>query len=826
MKKNKELELAYEYVQYTNRNIFLTGKAGTGKTTFLRSLKERTQKRMVVVAPTGVAAINAAGVTIHSFFQLPFGPIISEKIAGRKINNPSFKQKFYKSKINIIKSLDLLIIDEISMVRADVLDAIDEILRRYKNRFLPFGGVQLLMIGDLQQLAPVVKNDEWALLREYYPSLFFFHSKALQEANLVSIELKTVYRQSDDYFLKILNEVRDDKLSKESYNQLHQRYIPDFSPDEKEGYITLTTHNNSANKINEARLKKIGGRIKKFKAVIDGKFSEHAYPTDQEIALKVGAQVMFVKNDSSPEKRYFNGKIGVVSHFEDDSIVVKCEGEEDIYTTPEKWENIKYSLNNKTQEIEEKTEGTFIQYPLRLAWAITIHKSQGLTFEKAIIDAAAAFAHGQTYVALSRCKTLEGMVLSTKISESAIICDTLVSDFNKQVEENQPDEEKLKSAKYAYQLNLIEELFSYKQLSYRIERLERILEDHKSSYQGNITPTISKIRKDILPEITSIARGFINQVQNISTENPDLEKNEHFQERIKKAASYFFKYHNDNIISILQNSSFESDNKVSKKAINEALNHINESLKIKQESLKDCINGFKLSSFIEVKAKAAINEKESIAKQSAKHHYKDIETKHPDLYSMLKFWRNEEATERNVPHYQIASQKMLQGIANTLPTSYSELISINGIGKVKASFYGDDIIEMVEEYILENGITKEKESEQKTIIKKPKKKKNWERSFELYKEGKSMEEIAKEQGFVISTIENHLFRFVLDGNIAIDELIEDNIVKEIRQCIKENPEADSLSEIKQLLPESISYGQIRMVRKLMETTETTPDKSQ
>ena len=307
---NKELDLAFEFVQYTNQNIFLTGKAGTGKTTFLKSLKSRIMKRMVVVAPTGVAAINAGGVTIHSFFQLPFGPIITEKVAGHKIENPNFKKKFNKRKINIIRTIDLLIIDEISMVRADMLDAIDEVLRKYKNRFLPFGGVQLLMIGDLQQLAPVVKDDEWNMLRSYYNSMYFFNSKAIKESSMVTIELKHIYRQKDDVFVKILNEVRNDKLTQESYDILHQRYIPDFKPKEEEGYITLTTHNNSANNTNKEHLDRIKNKSKFFKATVDGTFSEYSYPTDYDLELKLGSQVMYVKNDSSPEKRYFNGKIG------------------------------------------------------------------------------------------------------------------------------------------------------------------------------------------------------------------------------------------------------------------------------------------------------------------------------------------------------------------------------------------------------------------------------------------------------------------------------------------------------------------------------------
>lgn len=829
MSKNKELDLAFDFVQYTNRNIFLTGKAGTGKTTFLKSLKDRSHKRMVIVAPTGVAAINAGGVTIHSFFQLPFGPIITERNGGKRSDKSNFKQKFYKSKIRLIKTLDLLIIDEISMVRADVLDAIDEVLRRYKNRFLPFGGVQLLMIGDLQQLAPVVKDDEWSMLRPYYQSMFFFDSNAIKEANLISIELKHVYRQSDGVFLNILNEIRNDKLSQASYDLLHNRYIPDFEPKEEDGFITLTTHNNSANIINEKRLAKLSTKSKFFKASIEGNFSEHSYPTDFNIELKKGSQVMFVKNDSSAEKRYFNGKIGIITSFDTDAIVVKCEGdEEEIYTTPERWENIKYTINEETKEISEEFVGSFTQFPLRLAWAITIHKSQGLTFEKAIIDAASAFAHGQTYVALSRCKTLEGMVLSTKISESAIICDRTVSSFNQQVEENQPDENKLVEAKNSFQFDLISELFNYKQIDYRFRRMERIIAEHGAAIHGNIKENLLNTQRETLPQLTGIANKFLHQVIDLSSINPDIENNEALQDRIKKASTYFFEQQAEKIITKIKESSFESENKASKKVFTEALADLMETINIKQKSLNACMHGFSINTVMDVKAKAALDETEKPAKKSKKQDFKDVETKHPELYSLLKYWRNEEASVREVPHYIVASQKMLNGIANLLPTTYPELLKIKGIGKVKAAQYGEEIIEMVKEYMLENGIEKGDtiEDEQKnTILKTPKKKKEPKTpshiiSLELFKSGKTIEEISLERGLVYSTIKGHLTKHVMTGEVKLEELMNPVNIPLIEKCIRENPElTKSTSELKALLPDDIDYSDIRLVREMMKESE-------
>ena len=412
---NQDLQLAFDFVKYTNRNIFLTGKAGTGKTTFLKDLKQLSPKRMIVVAPTGVAAINAGGVTIHSFFQLPFHPYIpafylpDNNSTGQSDQNDPPGYKMSREKISIIKSLDLIIIDEISMVRADPLDAVDSALRRYKDRFKPFGGVQLLMIGDLQQLAPVVKDEDREIIGEYYDSFFFFGSKALCSTDYLTIELKHIYRQNDQIFIDLLNRIRDNKVDQDVLTELNKRYIPDFDADSGGGYITLTTHNYQAQEINDLKLDKLPGKPHKFKATIKDEFPEFSYPNASELILKTGAQVMFVKNDLSADKLFFNGKIGKVKSFEDDIIVVKCpEDDFNIRVEMAEWQNVKYSINEETKEIEETVIGTFTQFPLRLAWAITIHKSQGLTFDRAVIDACAAFAHGQVYVALSRCRTLDG----------------------------------------------------------------------------------------------------------------------------------------------------------------------------------------------------------------------------------------------------------------------------------------------------------------------------------------------------------------------------------------------------------------------------------
>jgi ATP-dependent exoDNAse (exonuclease V) alpha subunit len=425
---NRELELAEEFVRHTNCHIFLTGKAGTGKTTFLHAIKSKTPKRLVVTAPTGVAAINAGGVTLHSFFQLPFGPFLP----GGEVHTG--QHRIRREKKNLIRSLDLLVIDEISMVRADLLDGVDSVLRRYRRSDLPFGGVQLLMIGDLHQLAPVVKQAEWQMLKEHYATPYFFSSAALGRTELIPIELKHIYRQSDPRFIELLNRVRDNRLDPEILRQLNARHIPGFTPKAGEGIITLCTHNSGADAINAAKLEALKGRGRRFDAEAEGDFPEHAYPTAGTLEVKMGAQVMFIRNDMSADKRYFNGKIGEVTGIASDRIEVLCPGDREPITVEKStWENIEYTVDPATAEISQKVIGTFRQYPLKLAWAITIHKSQGLTFDKAVIDAQAAFAHGQVYVALSRCRTLEGLVLSAPLTGVAIQTDRAVQRFVKEI---------------------------------------------------------------------------------------------------------------------------------------------------------------------------------------------------------------------------------------------------------------------------------------------------------------------------------------------------------------------------------------------------------
>ena len=413
---NEIFDLAFRFVTETSENIFLTGKAGTGKTTFLKYLKEHCAKNIIIAAPTGVAAINAGGVTLHSLFQLPFHPFLPTKVSKDELLG---KIRYNRQRQQLLRKMELLIIDEISMVRCDVMDAIDTILKSVRrNHNMPFGGVQLLCIGDLHQLPPVAQNQEWSILQEYYASPFFFDSLAVKEQMPLLIELTKIYRQKEDSFVSLLNKVRNNNMTADDFEDLHLRYDPNFRPPANEKYITLSSHNKPAELLNQKELERLFTPPFTYNAVIEGDFAEHLYPVDAALVLKVGAQVMFLKNDLVL-KRYFNGKIGVIKTLEKEKIIVDCDGTE-IIVGLETWENSRYVLNKTDGKLEQEITGAFTQFPLRLAWAITIHKSQGLTFDKVMIDAGAAFSSGQVYVALSRCTSLDGIVLLSKIATSSI----------------------------------------------------------------------------------------------------------------------------------------------------------------------------------------------------------------------------------------------------------------------------------------------------------------------------------------------------------------------------------------------------------------------
>lgn len=801
MSKNPELELAVQFIEKTDRNLFITGKAGTGKTTFLHKIKQESLKRMVIVAPTGVAAINAKGVTIHSFFQMPFGPILPNQIA----NTSNAQRKFSKTKIDIIKSLDLIIIDEISMVRADLLDGIDQVMRRYKNRNKVFGGAQILMIGDLQQLAPVVRPNEWSLLQSHYNTVYFFSSKAYQEANVVSIELKHIYRQKNEDFIKILNEIRTDTLSDMSAKILNKNYNPSFSPTKEEGYITLTTHNNRANLINESELNKLKIKSSFFNAEVSGKFNENAYPNAERLELKVGAQVMFIKNDSSTDKKYYNGKIGIITAISKESVTVKCANEiDEIVTEKETWSNINYSINEETKAIKEEMIGAFSQIPLRLAWAITIHKSQGLTFEKAIIDAEASFAHGQTYVALSRCTSLEGLVLKTPITSSAIINDSTVSVFNEGVEENHPDESVLNESEKHFQLNLISEILDYQPLLYPITRLIDIFYNNRTSIKGDVIDHLQTIKDDGIVALMKISNGFKNQLNTLSEDNVLPQNSSQIQERFIKAITYFLNTTKNNIQKPLDTITFSTDNKAVKKDFSKQFDSLQEKLEEKLFALQKMTKGFKVQEYLQVRANAVLQKTEPIKKK------KVASKRDPILALKLRELRDSIAKSLEIAHFQIFTQETLYALCDDLPRTEKELLKVVGMGKTRVLKYGEEILEAIEVYCKDNGINRL--NEQKKEDKKPTK----QISFELFKAGLSIKEISKERSLTVGTIENHLANYISSGDIDVLELIPLKRYKNIRNQVETAGEVKGLTALKEKVDGSVTYMELKMVLMSME----------
>ncbi|TAJ14231.1 helicase [Marinilabiliaceae bacterium JC017] len=824
MAQNPQLQLAYNFIQYTNRNVFLTGKAGTGKTTFLHTLKQNLPKRMIVVAPTGVAAINAGGVTIHSFFQMPFGPIIPSDAVANEAHITSKRidsnvKKFSRQKINIIKSLDLLVIDEISMVRADLLDGIDEVLRRFKDPSLPFGGTQLLLIGDMQQLPPVIKDEEWNLLRNYYSTGFFFGSRALQKSNYISIELQHIYRQSDSSFITILNEIRESKLSRQSLEALNKRYRPQFEPSSDEGYITLTTHNSRANSINQQKLVQLKGKSHFFKAEVANDFPEYTFPTEARLELKSGAQVMFVKNDPSPEKEFYNGKIGIITGFDDDTIYVRCpDSSIPIEVAPIEWVNTKYTIDENTKEINETIIGTFKQYPLKLAWAITIHKSQGLTFEKAIIDANAAFAHGQTYVALSRCKTLEGLVLSTRISEEGIICDRMVANFNDDIHQNQPDNTTLLQSKRSYEYSLLTELFNFDTILRSLNRCDRSIYENEKLLMGNILNQVTIIKTRLQQELVGVSQKFNPQLQYLFQQSNTIETNHPLQERIKKAAVYFSEKTQSILLDTLDQTSFSTDNQAVRKTIKERLNQLTELAAIKHECLTACLHGFETRDYLSARAKAHI---QAPAKKRSTTDEPDIDTvKYPKLFHQLRTWRKGVADEADKPAFWVASQKVLVQITNQLPLNFLVLRNIKGIGKKKLNEFGPQILAIVNDFVLTNNLMEtarklndQAEEIQSTSTKnKADKKPTQEVSYELFKEGQSIEAIARQRSLQPTTIESHLARYIETGELEIHQFVSKEKLDAITQFFKKNDNM-KLNDAKQYFGNKVSYADLKFVQK-------------
>ncbi len=640
---NAKAQLALDYVASTNTTVFLTGKAGTGKTTLLQQIKQEAKKKLAVVAPTGVAAINAGGMTIHSFFQIPFGPLIPGGDSRPEVH-------YSPEKKDLLYNLELLIIDEVSMVRPDIIDQIDLILRNIKESNHPFGGVQLLLIGDLSQLSPIIREEEWAMLSRFYSNPYFFNSQVLKKMPYIRIELDHVYRQKEQIFVDILNEVRNQTLSSENLTILNERYRPNYIPSAIEPYITLTTHNSIANQLNTEYLAVLEGDTFEFKAVIKGDFPKDAYPTETELKLKVGSQVMFVKNDNSAEKLYYNGKIGTVNRIEGSSVFVTCGSENELAVEAQEWSNIKYKLED--EQISETNAGSFAQIPLKLAWAITIHKSQGLSFDKAIIDVSEAFAHGQAYVALSRCRTLSGMVLRNPIAAQNIINDPSVIRYNEQAQQNIPD---LEADREKYSAFLLSELFNFNGLKKRVQEFENLL---------NTT-------------IITVAEKTARQ----------LKLNE--SERILKAADYFLNELKQAAESL--HSQIPALIGTSKEGAAKA-DHLLQWIMARISLMEHfSTNDFSASAYRKAIASVTKPGHSYVKALNAKPNEK--------LYEQIIEWREKTAEKETIMPTAILSERTAAAIAEKLPATVKALSAIKGVGPQKTTQYGPELIQMIRSFL-------------------------------------------------------------------------------------------------------------------------------
>jgi hypothetical protein len=817
---NEMFQLAVQLVNQSRRNIFLTGKAGTGKTTFLKHIREGCPKQMAVVAPTGVAAINAGGVTIHSFFQLPLSPFIPEAKAfsgneSETTNRHTLlsRLRLTSDKKKIFQELELLIIDEISMVRCDTLDAIDTILRHVRLQHnKPFGGVQVLLIGDMYQLPPIIPDNEWSLLSSFYKSPYFFDSRVLKNDQPVYIEFDKIYRQKEEQFISLLNQVRNNELSAEGIALLEKRFQPASGNIRHHGYIILTTHNYKADAINLEELQKLSGKTFFYRAEIDGEFYEKSYPADELLHLKEGAQVMFLRNDMDKSKRYFNGKIAVVTRLEADKIVVRCTNEErEIEVKKERWENIRYSWNKNTRMLDEEVLGSFTQYPLRLAWAITIHKSQGLTFDKAIIDAGEAFSAGQVYVALSRCTNLDGMILQSRIGISSLRCDERIVRFSQIKTSLDWLKKELNESGKSYQRDILLALFDFKSIIGSAKELLEYLVEHRTSFNIESLTWLENLVESLLA-IQDTAEKFHPQVLSFFAQPLPPEKNNALQERIKAAATYFINQI-EQLLRVIQKSPAITDSRQHAKEYNESTKELFAQLCAKKQLMAACNGQFDTEAYHQLKRKIVVPPLSVNAYSGTSEQQLQTENPHPDLYYELKKLRDGFCAKKNLPVYMVAGSKTLDEMARFLPQSLEELKQISGFGEAKIAAYGQQFLDIILKYC-DHRQLKSRISE-KTPKRKRKEKSDTvpsdtkSESFRLYKEGKSVLEISKERKLTVQTIEGHLAYYVRNGSIKIDDLISSDKLALIVPALKEF-NGNSITPIKEQLGDTIGFGEIRL----------------
>lgn len=752
---NSRFELALQFAHFTHRHLFLTGKAGTGKTTFLKQLRETTTKKIAVLAPTGVAAINAGGMTIHSFFQLPFGPFIPGALSGwnpaqqSSTNEHSLLKniRFNASKRDLLLQLDLLVIDEVSMVRSDTLDAIDIVLRHFRKQpYLPFGGLQMLFIGDLFQLPPVAGREEWGILQQVYKSPFFFDALVMQEAKPLYLELTKIYRQEDERFINLLNRIRNANPTQEDIDHLNSHYNENFQPKKEENYITLTSHNAKADAINRKALEELKGKSKIYKAEITGDFNERSSPAEVELNLKEGAQVMFIKNDKGEERRYYNGKIGIIHKMTSETITVKCPNEEDEITVEkEEWKNIRYSFNKEKDRLEEEELGTLKQYPLRLAWAITIHKSQGLTFDKAVIDAGESFAAGQVYVALSRLRSMDKMVLCSKIYASAIQTDYRVIQFAQSEMDEAHLVKVLQEEQDQFASKMLVETFNFQKVISDIDNFSEAVPERTISDKYNAIQWSIRLQKSMQEQL-EIGQKFMSQLNYLLLNDKDK-----LHKRTQAGAEYFLKFlsgKNEEVLEMIK----EYRPKQRTKKFIEDLGIISLGLTRKMNALKQ-----------------AVMISEGISRND-------------NLREILK----------NINQQSQEGKSSVDEKTDGNSNSATPLTSTSS--KNSSSKNGDVEIGVSEP----SSKTEKKKGESKMI------------TLELFREGLTIPQIAEKRELVVSTVENHLSTFIETGEVSIQELIEEDMLIKLIVLMQKNPDK-TLSEYRDLVPEA-SFHQLRAVR--------------
>lgn len=786
-----------EMVEKTNRSLFVTGKAGTGKTTLLRRIVQNEFKKAVVVAPTGVAAINAEGMTIHSFFQLPIDPVLPTAESYRSL---IASQKIRSRKRSLFKEIELLIIDEVSMVRADLLDEIDAVLRHYRHRRdVPFGGVQVVFFGDLYQLPPVVTEAEMRIMGQYYNSLYFFNAHVIQEARPVMVELDTIFRQKDKRFIELLAQIRNNSLTPEMFELIKSRLDTNYNYDEMGDSVVLTTHNAKADAVNQEQLSKLKTKIRKFKAKIEDEFPEKSYPTDGELELAVGARVMFVMNDKQPEKRFYNGMIGEIEEIGQDGVLVRAMDSGDkIEVGQETWENRVYDINKETNEIVEKTIGKFHQLPLRLAWAITIHKSQGLTFDKVVIDSSAAFASGQVYVAFSRCRTLEGITLTSLVNPTSLRVDGRISSYCNTALPPEAFEEQLKEDKQAYGRQVMIDLYDLRPFYAMVLDLKAKTTGHSSSFSDGFVDFIETLANKA-SSMASVASKFAYQLQTLQLE--DLPK------RVEAAAGYFGPLLDETVDS-LRSGKFVSENQALADIFEDSIKEIFEFVDKKRFIIKRCAADCSVDNFFEVRRNFRPEQIE-VKSHSANAEYSADSIKNFGLFKRLRAWRNEQSKEEGVTAFQIFSNKALQGIAESLPQNNRELAKVNGVGKKKIERYGNACLEMVREYCKKKNIPISQEIEVEEE-EKPEKKSTFEITLEMLKEGKSVEEIAEERNLKHQTIMGHLCKFIEKGQVDGADYVDMSIYRLVCRKLKASNGEMTMTDLFNSLGGRIPYDELNM----------------